>query len=114
MAAAQGAQEQEGLYRGLGAREGFGSTDAPPPPEHAPVEDELTQRIRALLDHEEAEKEKAAAKAANPMPLAETAKEKARRWPRPRPTPSRPRRPSRAEHRQGLSTETNSKLVRTA
>lgn len=58
--------EEKSFFKGIAskAKDGFGATDAPPPPVHAEVEDELTQRIRALLDHEEMEKEKAAAAAA--------------------------------------------------
>lgn len=44
------------FYGGIGAKVGFGETDAPPPPPSSggpEPEDALTQRIRALLDAEE-------------------------------------------------------------
>ena len=77
--------EEKSFFKGIAskAKEGYGlgSTDAAPAPEHAEVEDEMTQRIRALLEHEEDEKERAAAKAAEEAAMAgmpQTAQEKMR------------------------------------
>jgi len=47
------AEQRRSLYSGIGGRSGFGGSDAPPPPPPGPErEDELTQRIRALLEKE--------------------------------------------------------------